>query len=364
MQTDVIVMDFAKAFDKVPHKNLIHKLKEYGIDGYINQWIERFLHQRQQRVVCEGEMSSWTPVTSGVPQGSVVGPVLFLVYINDLPAKLQSKVRLFADDTIVYMSVTNESDAVTLQKDLKLLEEWEAKSHMSFHPDKCNVLRVTRCRKPLVYDYVLHNQPLEEKDAVKYLGVTVHHKLSWNEHICNIVKKANSSIGFLRRNLQIQQKHIKSNAYKTLVRPQIEYSSTVWDPFTQENQNKIEMVQRRAARFVCNNYSREASVTTMLDELGWRSLKQRRTDQRLIMLYKIVNNLIEVDIVNELKPHSRHFRNIHSNSFRVPLERKTYLKYSFLPRTLEQWNALPASLVTAPSLNAFKTGVCTLNTEQ
>ena len=166
------------------------------------------------------------------------------------------------------------------------------------------MLRVTRCRKPLVYDYVLHNQPLEEKDAVKYLGVTVHHKLSWNEHICNIVKKANSSIGsigFLRRNLQIQQKHIKSNAYKTLVRPQIEYASTVWDPFTQENQNKIEMVQRRAARFVCNNYSREASVTAMLDELGWRSLKQRRTDQRLIMLYKIVNNLIEVDIVNELK---------------------------------------------------------------
>lgn len=364
MQTDVIIMDFAKAFDKVPHKNLIHKLKEYGIGGYINQWIESFLHQRQQRVVCEGEMSSWTPVTSGVPQGSVVGPILFLVYINDLPAKLQSKVRLFADDTIIYMSVTNESDAVTLQKDLKLLEEWEAKSHMSFHPDKCNVLRVTRCRKPLVYDYVLHNQPLEGKDAVKYLGVTVHHKLSWNEHICNIVKKANSSIGFLRRNLQIHQKHIKSNAYKTLVRPQIEYASTVWDPFTQENQNKIEMVQRRAARFVCNNYSREASVTAMLDELGWCSLKQRRTDQRLIMLYKIVNNLIEVDIVNELKPHSRHSRNIHSNSFRVPLERKTYLKYSFLPRTLEQWNALPAFLVTAPSLNAFKTGVCTLNTEQ
>ena len=117
-------------------------------------------------------------------------------------------------------------------------------------------------------------------------------------------------VGFLRRNLQIHQKHIKSNAYKALVRPQIEYASTVWDPFTQENQNKIEMVQRRAARFVCNNYSREASVTVMLDELGWRSLKQRRTDQRLIMLYKIVNNLIEVDIANELKPHSRHSRNV------------------------------------------------------
>ena len=122
---------------------------------------------------------------------------------------------------------------------------------MSFHLDRFNVLRVTRCRNPLTHDYILHNQILKEKDAVKYLGVTVHHKLSWNEHICSIVKKANSSIGFLRRNLQIYLKHNKANAYKTLVRPQIEYASTIWDPFTQENQNKIEMVQRSKSCPLC-----------------------------------------------------------------------------------------------------------------
>ena len=161
----------------------------------------------------DGEVSSWVPVTSGVPQGTVIGPILFLVYINDLPAKLQSKVQLFADDTIVYMAVTNKTDAAILQKDLKLLEESE-KSQMSFNPDKCNVLQVTRCRNRLTYDYILHNRILKEKDAVKYLGVTVHHKLSWNKHICSIVKKVNSSIGFLRRNLQIYQKHIKANDCK------------------------------------------------------------------------------------------------------------------------------------------------------
>ena len=109
----------------------------------------------------------------------------------------------------------------------------------------------------LTHDYILHNQILKEKDAVKYLGVTVHHKLSWNEHICSLARKTNSSMGFLRRNLQIHQKHIKTNAYKTLVRSQIEYAYTIWDPFTPGNQNKIEMVQRRAARFACNNYRRE-----------------------------------------------------------------------------------------------------------
>ena len=105
------------------------------------------------------------------------------MYINDLPAKLQSKVRLFTDDTIVYMAVTNETDTAILQKDLKLLEEWGNRSQMSFHPDKCNVLRVTRCRNPLTHDYILQNQILKGKDAVKYLGVTVRHKLSCNEHI-------------------------------------------------------------------------------------------------------------------------------------------------------------------------------------
>ena len=113
------------------------------------------------------------------------------------------------------MAVTNKSDAAILQKDLKLLEEWENRSQMSFHPDKSNVLRVTRCRNPLTHDYILHNQILKEKDAVKYLGVTVHHKLSWNKHICSKVKKVNSSIGFLRRNLQIYQKHMKANDRKS-----------------------------------------------------------------------------------------------------------------------------------------------------
>ena len=178
---------------------------------------------------------------------------------------------------------------------------------------------------PLTHDYILHNQILKEKDAVKYLGITVHHKLSWNEHICSVVERANSSIGFLRRNLQIHQKHIKANAYKTLVRPQMEYASTIWDLFTQENQSKIEMVQRRAACFACNNNRRKASVTSMLDELGWCSLKQRREDQKLVMLYKIVNNLVEVDLSKELIPLTRHSKNSHTKSFRIPYEKKTYL---------------------------------------
>lgn len=226
-QTDVIVMDFAKAFDKVSHKKLIRKLRGYGINSSINQWIESFLHQR--RAVCEGKISSWVSVTSGVPQGSLIGPILFLVFINDLTAKLQSKVRLFADNTIF---VTNETDAAILQKDLNFLKNGKIDHRCPSTWTSVMCQESYGAGTPFTHDYILHNQILKDKDAVKYLGVTVHHKMSWNEHLRSIVKRANLSIGFLRRNLQIHQKHIKANAYKTLVQPQIEYASTIWDPFT------------------------------------------------------------------------------------------------------------------------------------
>ena len=229
-QTDVIIMDFAKAFDKVPHNRLIQKLNRYGISGPLNIWIQNFLSGRTQRVVCDGEQSSWAPVTSGVPQGSVIGPILFLVYINDLPKGLKTQTRLFADDTIVYRAISDPSDGMTLQSDLDKLAEWEDRWQMAFHPQKCIVLRITRSRKPIIFKYTLHGHNLETHDSAKYLGMQIHQTLSWNEHINNTCKKANSSIGFLRRNLHISQQHIKKCAYSSLIRPQVEYAAAIWDP--------------------------------------------------------------------------------------------------------------------------------------
>ena len=163
--------------------------------------------------------------------------------------------RLFADDTVVYMEVSSFTNAALLQQDLHRLEEWEDKWQLTFNPEKCNVLRVTRSTNKIVTEYTLHGKIMKQLYSVKCLGVTTEQKLSWNEHIGNVVKKANSSTAFLRRNLQVPQAHIKANVYKTLVRPQVEYASIVWDPFTQANIDKIEMVQRRATRYVQNNCS-------------------------------------------------------------------------------------------------------------
>jgi ribonuclease P/MRP protein subunit RPP40 len=353
-------MDFAKAFDKVSHWRLAIKLRNYGITGSVNKWIADFLTGRTQRVVCTGENSEWAPVQSGVPQGSVIGPILFLIYINDLPENISSIVRLFADDTIMYMTMTNETDAAALQADLDKLAVWEETWKMKFHPDKCSVLRLTRSKTPKIHDYKLHDHILQAEERTKYLGVTIDSKLCWNTHIDNITKKANSSLAFLRRNLQISQSHIKANAYTTLVRPQLEYAASVWDPYTKEKQKQLEMVQRRAARYVCRNYDQEANVTAMIDQLGWRSLQQRRADIRLAFFYRSIHGLIAVDFSHQLTPLTRASRHNHPMAFLIPSETRLYLQQSFLPRTIVQWNALPATIALSPSVDTFREGVCTI----
>ena len=170
IQTDVIIMDFAKAFDKVPHRHLIYKLKYYGVTGHTLNWITDFLTDRTQTVVLEGEMSNKVPVTSGVTQGTVLGPILFLIYINDLPNYLQhSTLRLFADDSIIYKEIKNTNDCYKLQSDLEAAAKWEQDWLMHFHPDKCNIISITKKRNSLQFDYKLHSHILEKVNQAKYL---------------------------------------------------------------------------------------------------------------------------------------------------------------------------------------------------
>ena len=219
-------MDFSKALNKVNYMYILltHKLDMiiYGIRGKTNQWIKNFLLNQSQSVVVEGRASSNIPVDSGVPQGSVLGPSLFLFYINDLPEGITSNVRLFADDTIMYITVSNNNDATTLQHDLDKLANWESKWHMEFHPAKCNALTITKTRIPIRHNYILNGHTLEHVTSVKYLGCTITSDLKWSQHIGNICNKAINTISFLERNQNISNTKIKEKVYMSLVRPIIE----------------------------------------------------------------------------------------------------------------------------------------------
>ena len=214
------------------HTKLLYKLHQHGITRNNFSWIKAFLLGRTQCVALEGEKSSEIPVTAGVPQGSVLGPILFLLYINDLPENIHSEIRLFAEDTVVYLTINSKADCQTLQQDRHKLEIWEKDWEMEFNPSKCQVLHITRARAPVRHQYVLHGQVLEAVYHAKYLGLEISHDLNWNTHIQNLTTKANRTLGFVRRNIQTKHQGIRQTAHNTLVRPQLEYASPVWSPYT------------------------------------------------------------------------------------------------------------------------------------
>lgn len=305
-------------------------------------------------MVLEGERSAEVPVTSGVPQGSVLGPLLFLLYINDLPQDIQSQVRLFADDTAVYLTVSSTEDANTLQGDLDTLQEWERTWDMEFNPGKCQILHISRSRKPFQSQYTLHGQVLETVEDAKYLGITISKDLNWNTHVSNITAKANRTLGFVKRNVKTKSEQVKELAYNSLVRPQVEYAASVWSPYTKQNVSKIEMVQRRAARWVKNNYSPYDSVTRMLDDLGWRSLEDRRTDARLVMFHKIIYGYVAIEVPSYFERPKVTTRHMHPLSFRRIHTYASYYMYSFYPATIVLWNKLDSEIVLTSEPDSFK----------
>ena len=358
-QIDMIVLDFSKAFDKVAHHRLLAKLQNYGIRGNLLRWISSFLLDRKQRVVVDGEHSDWVKMESGVPQGTVLGPIMFLAFINDLPDAVSSQVRLFADDCVMYRTVEDESDCSILQEDLDMLAQWEKKWLMHFNASKCSTISITRKKKRITHDYSLHDQLLERTDHATYLGVELNSKLTWSNHIDKTCAKANRSLAFLRRNLPIKNQSVKEAAYKGIVRPAMEYCSPVWSPYQQKYIDSLEMVQRRAARYIFHDYQRTSSVKVMVQELGWETLQQRRVRADLVNFFKVQHSLIAVPLPDfvqrplRIKPETIY-------NFRPPFCSTDAYKFSFFPRAIRHWNKLPPSVASLDSLTSFKTALSKL----
>ena len=226
-------------------------------------------------------------VGSSVPQGTVLGPLLFSLHINDIMSDIESEIRLFADDCVCYREIKDIEDTLKLQKDIDRLGIWARKWRMRFQPVKCNMMQLTKKHNKIQASYTLEGTVLENVESIKYLGVTISSDLKWNSHIRNVCSKANRTLGFLRRNLFSCPQDVKEAAYKSMVRPILEYGSTVCDPRCNGLNDELENVQKRAARFVTRNYSYETgSMTGILEDLKWETLQKRRKDNRLILLYK------------------------------------------------------------------------------
>ena len=352
-EIDAIFLDLSKAFDTVPHARLCQKLWHYGVRGNTLLWIKDFLSERTQRVILRGHASSICKVTSGVPQGSVLGPLLFLCYINDLPQRILSTIKLYADDSLLYRIIHSDADVTILQKDIETLYHWASLWQMSFNPSKCEFLILTNKIHSVCSQYHMINAPIKQVTSTKSLGVTIDKHLHWNEHISKITSKANTVRGFLQRNLKKCSIDTKSLCYRSLVRPILEYTCVVWSPYFKNNINKLETTQRRAARFVMNNYDKYASVTDMIKCLRWPTLEKRRNEQRILMLFKIVNQQVEIPSEGILIPNNVHTRG-HNNKFRQLQTRLQCYQGSFFPDTIKLWNKLPDYLANLHDLISFR----------
>lgn len=336
----------------------MYKLDYYGIRGSTHKWIASWLSGRSQQVVLDGQASDPVPVLSGVPQGSVLGPVLFLIFINDLPDNIRSSVRLFADDCVLYRNIYSLSDCLTLQEDLNSLARWEADWQMKFNVAKCHSMRVTRHHEhnQIKFDYSLHQQKLEQVQSAKYLGITITDDLDWGQHISEITANATRTLGFLRRNLAFAPRQTKDVAYKTLIRPKLEYASPIWHPYLITQISQVEKVQRTAARWTCRRWRNTSSVGDMLDELEWPSLEERREQSSLTFFYKIHSGTVCLDKDRYLTPGtgSRETRAPHNYQYRRYQAYSDALKNSFFPRTIPKWNSLSSSVVAAQTTEEFK----------
>ena len=245
---DIIYLDFSKAFDSVPHQRLLNKLQAYGIDGNLLKWISNFLNNRKQRVRVNDSYSEYSTVTSGIPQGSILGPILFITYINDLPECLESICKIFADDTKLY-GPSSQHDK--LQRDLLRLLEWSRIWQLGFNIEKCSILHVGRNNEKHTYYMDSNNSKvLNITDSEKDLGVTFTSDLKFDTHITNIVNKGNQLTGLIKRSFSYIDAKMFNKLYKAIVRPHLEYANIIWHPIYKRQLRSIENIQRRATKLV------------------------------------------------------------------------------------------------------------------
>ena len=305
---DLIYMDFQKAFDKVPHRRLMTKLRSYGITGMIYRWIDAFLTNRTQRVAVNGKFSKWIEVWTGIPQGSVLGPLLFVIFINDLPDAVRSTVFLYADDTKIYREITNKDDSDTLQQDLNTLQKWSDTWLLKFPPKKCKTMSISSRNQDHNMNYNMRDGAevieletvLEEKD----LGVVTDQHLRFENHIQQKINTANKMMGMIRRTFQHLSIETFRWLFKAMVRPHIEYAQSVWSPQRKIDITVLENVQRRATKMIPG--FKDISYPERLKKLDLPTLSYRRIRGDMIEVFKMVHGTYDEDASLQLQIHEGH----------------------------------------------------------
>jgi hypothetical protein len=356
----VVFLDISKAFDRVWHEGLLYKLKSHGIKGTLLRWIRSYLADRQQRVIINGAKSEWGSIKAGVPQGSVLGPLLFLIFINDITYVIRHcKIRLFADDTCLYIEVDDpDAAAVAINRDLEHIQNWADRWLITFSPPKTEDMLISNKRPRPHPDLTLDGQPIKRVETHKHLGVHLTKDLSWKTHADETAKKANKCLGVIRPLKHRLDRRSLETLYTSYVRPVIEYADAVWDvPDDHRHMLKtLDKVQKEAAKVVSGATAR-CTTEELHTELGWEPLSRRRKLHRASMMNKIDQGLAPTYLQDLIPDHvqARTRYNLRNNEDRdVPIARISSYSNSFFPAATRQWNELSRKTKRSGTPNAFK----------
>ena len=356
----MVFCDISKAFDRVWHRGLLHKSKSYGIKNNTLAWFKNYLSGRKQCVVLNSIKSTYLPVKAGVPQGSVLGPLLFLIYINDISDSLTSLTRLFADDS----SLSSSSRDLNIIKqeindDLIKLIEWAKTWLVVFNPNKTEIILFTNRffdNYPLIE---FGNQAVKFVDQHKHLGLTFCSDGKWKNHIDEIISKSSKMLGILRKLKMLLSRKCLNSMYLSFIRPILEYADIVWDGCTEIESNRLEGIQKEAARIV-TGLTRSAKTDNLYTEVGWIPLAERRKEHKLITFFKIVNGFAPtylIELLPNLVGHNLQYNLRNSLDFSEPFCRLDINKQSFFPSSVLLWNNLPNHIKEINTLSLFKRSI-------
>ena len=355
-----VFCDISKAFDRVWHKGLIYKLEKYGIKDNLLLWFKDYLENRSQKVFVNEVVSLHKHTSAGVPQGSVLGPLLFLIFINDISDDLNGMARLFADDTSLSYSSANLDDIKhVLNDDLSKLSAWAKKWLITFNPQKTEVMLISNTFIDQNFELVMDDTALEIVDIHKHLGVILSSNNRWTTHIDSIIKSASKQISYLRKLKYQFPKSTLNKLYCTYIRPLLEYASEVWDGSTLADSVRLETVQLNAARIV-TGLPLFSSQNSLYYETGWEALADRRKNRKLTLMYRIVNAdapAYLTDLMPNRVSDMSNYNLRNNQDFNIPFTRLCSFETSSFPSTLKLWNDLDPQIRCSPSLLQFKRAI-------
>ena len=376
--TDVIYFDFAKAFDTVSHDLILNKLKsQYSIDGTLLKFFTEYLRNRKQRVILDNVISESVDVLSGVPQGSILGPLLFVLFINDIYENINkdSNIALFADDTKIWRDINSELDCENLQNDINTLSIWSRNNKMSFHPDKCKALSIYDCRPDFVKVlpfglryYYINGNIIEFCKNERDFGVIVSSNFKWDEQHDKILKKTHQMLGFTKRTCHfIKDTRKRRSIYLSLVRSNFEHGSIIWRPITETEISDFEKLQKKALKWILKEENMHYDDETYLKKCYQANLTPMKVFfdiNDLSFFHKIVHGKVPILLPEYIELYKGQGRlrqaNLDSLSYvctftssSYPSIRSPFYK-SFFYRVVHTWNSLPLNLRNIANIHSFK----------